>query len=128
LPTYEYRCPKCDAEFERILKFEQYRDPQECPECGAIADKMVSESSFVLKGDGWPGKELRVKDQMRTRRKKVGQKQKDHVAPKAGMKLAPNVDGECTDTWSEAQRLAKSKGKDASSYEPVVQQEKRGDV
>jgi putative FmdB family regulatory protein len=125
MPIYEYRCPACEEEFERVLKFDQYKDPQDCPVCGVVANKLVSETSFVLKGDGWPGKEMRVKGQMATRRKKIGTKEKDHVSPKGGLALAPNVEGERTESWSDAQKLAASKGKDASSYEPVVQKEKQ---
>ena len=43
-----------------------------------------------------------------------------------GGSLAPNVDGERVDSWSDAQKLAKSKGKSAESYEPLVQKEKKG--
>ncbi len=37
--------------------------------------------------------------------------------------LAPNVDGERVDSWSDAQKLAKSKGKNADSYNALVQKE-----
>jgi len=37
--------------------------------------------------------------------------------------LAPNVDGERTDTWVEARKLAASKGKDPSSYDKMVKKE-----
>ena len=40
-----------------------------------------------------------------------------------GMRLAPNVDGERTGTWTEAKKLAESKGKDASSYDPMIKRE-----
>ncbi len=126
MPIYEYECPKCHTEFDRTLKFSQYKEPQVCPECGMVAEKIVSSSHFVLKGDGWPGKDMKVTGQMKARRKKIEQKEKDHVAPQAGMKLVPNVRGEITDSWSDAKKLAASKGKDSSSYDFVVQKEKRG--
>jgi len=34
------------------------------------------------------------------------------------------VDGERTGTWAEAQKLAESKGKDTTSYAPLIAKEK----
>jgi putative FmdB family regulatory protein len=53
MPIYEYRCTACNAELEKIQKVS---DPPmvECPECGRPAlVKLVSASSFRLKGSGW---------------------------------------------------------------------------
>ena len=123
MPTYEYRCPDCAHDFEKILKSADCKAPQDCPECGTVADKRVSRTNFVLKGDGWPGKNLRIKTQMGNRRKKLAQKERDHVAP--NLTLAPNVGGERTDSWKDAQGLARDKGLSAKSYDPVVQKEKQ---
>jgi len=56
MPMYEYRCPKCGHEFERLLKHSERDDPQPCPneKCGEKqAKKLISRSSFSLKGGGW---------------------------------------------------------------------------
>lgn len=52
MPIYEYRCPDCGHEFEKLQKIS---DPTpECPTCGAgEVKKKVSASAFVLKGGGW---------------------------------------------------------------------------
>lgn len=53
MPIYEYRCDACGAELEKLQKIS---DPplQDCPECGRAAlAKLVSASSFRLKGSGW---------------------------------------------------------------------------
>lgn len=52
MPMYEYRCTSCNNEFELRQKFS---DPPatHCPECGATVEKMISSTSFNLKGDGW---------------------------------------------------------------------------
>ena len=53
MPIYEYRCQACGAELEKLQKIS---DPplSECPECGKEAlVKLVSASSFRLKGGGW---------------------------------------------------------------------------
>ena len=52
MPMYEYRCTSCNHEFELRQNFS---DPpaRQCPECGAAVEKMISSTSFNLKGDGW---------------------------------------------------------------------------
>jgi putative FmdB family regulatory protein len=53
VPIYEYRCESCGAELEKLQKIS---DPPllECPECGKDSlKKLVSASSFRLKGSGW---------------------------------------------------------------------------
>jgi putative FmdB family regulatory protein len=53
VPTYEYMCEKCDHEFEREQRIS---DPpvKTCPECRSRkVKKLISRTSFVLKGGGW---------------------------------------------------------------------------
>ena len=52
MPIYEYRCQDCDYEFERMQKFS---DPplEDCPSCDGDVQKLISRSTFHLKGDGW---------------------------------------------------------------------------
>lgn len=55
MPIYEYACqnPKCGHQFELIQKISD-APPKSCPECkGKKVEKLVSASSFVLKGSGW---------------------------------------------------------------------------
>lgn len=53
MPIYEYRCPDCGHEFERIQSFRD--DPiTDCPQCsGDQVKKKISLSAFSLKGGGW---------------------------------------------------------------------------
>ncbi|MDP2306148.1 MAG: zinc ribbon domain-containing protein [Pseudomonadota bacterium] len=53
MPIYEYSCPDCGHEFEAIQKFSD--DPiKDCPSCKAAnVKKLISMTSFVLKGGGW---------------------------------------------------------------------------
>ena len=54
MPIYEYGCGVCGHTFERLQKVSD--DPvQDCPECDATGQvkKLISRSSFVLKGGGW---------------------------------------------------------------------------
>ncbi len=53
MPIYEFRCSSCKNEFELSMKLSDPR-PEKCPECGkGPVEKMVSKSSFALKGTGW---------------------------------------------------------------------------
>lgn len=51
MPIYEYRCKKC-GEFEAVQKI---TDPQlkRCPTCRGKVTKLISNTSFHLKGTGW---------------------------------------------------------------------------
>lgn len=53
MPIYEYKCTECDHRLEKLQKMSD--DPlKDCPECGKFAlTKLVSASSFKLKGTGW---------------------------------------------------------------------------
>lgn len=52
MPIYEYRCGECGKVLEVIQKFSD--DPLEtCPECRGRLTKLISKTSFQLKGTGW---------------------------------------------------------------------------
>lgn len=54
MPLYEYRCTKCTRVFERWSKQIRDMDYHEiCPHCGSTGDRIMSASSFILKGNGW---------------------------------------------------------------------------
>ncbi len=52
MPIYEYKCLKCDEVHEVMQKFSD--EPlSTCPTCGGQLKKLISNSSFILKGTGW---------------------------------------------------------------------------
>lgn len=52
MPVYEYECTACDKVFE--LQQRMSDEPLKCcPECEGEVRKLVSVSSFQLKGSGW---------------------------------------------------------------------------
>ena len=56
MPLFEYRCEKCGAKFERLVSHTQRDAPQKCqkPKCESKnTTKLVSQTSFALKGGGW---------------------------------------------------------------------------
>jgi putative FmdB family regulatory protein len=53
MPTYEYRCPSCGHEFEKVLKMTSKAKPN-CPKCGKRAERMMSTGvGFAFKGTGF---------------------------------------------------------------------------
>jgi putative FmdB family regulatory protein len=52
MPIYEYKCRKCGRQFET---FQGITDPElkSCKFCKGKVNKLVSLSSFSLKGSGW---------------------------------------------------------------------------
>ena len=52
MPIYEYQCNKCSKIYEIWQKISG-TPPDKCTECGGPLHKLVSLSSFQLKGGGW---------------------------------------------------------------------------
>ena len=53
MPIYEYHCEKCNHEFEVWQKITD-NPPRSCPECrGRKISRLISQTSFQLKGTGW---------------------------------------------------------------------------
>jgi len=52
MPIYEYQCSDCGNQFELRQKFSD-EPAKECPQCGGPIQKLISQTSFTLKGSGW---------------------------------------------------------------------------
>ena len=52
MPIYEYQCSSCGDEFEKMQKMDAPKTAP-CPKCEGEAQRMISLSSFALKGGGW---------------------------------------------------------------------------
>lgn len=52
MPIYEYECEQCKKHHEIMQKITDGPLSQ-CPMCGGTLRKMISNTSFVLKGSGW---------------------------------------------------------------------------
>ena len=52
MPIYEYKCDKC-GKISEILQKHFDVDEAPCEACGAPAHRIMSNTSFVLKGTGW---------------------------------------------------------------------------
>lgn len=52
MPIYEYKCTKCKEQFEVTQKITDAA-LTECSSCGGQLKKLITNTSFVLKGSGW---------------------------------------------------------------------------
>ena len=52
MPIYEYCCEDCQQIFEEWQKDFQDRE-KICPVCGGTSQRLISNTSYVLKGGGW---------------------------------------------------------------------------
>lgn len=124
MPTYDYACTSCENRFELFLKMSNCDDPQVCPDCGSPAKKQVSlGGGFILSGDDWSGKNIRIAGQMAKKNQRLDAKQEILKKEAPGIRLAPNVNGERTETWADASKLAASQGKDTSGYDALARKE-----
>ena len=52
MPIYEYQCENCSRRFEVMQRMtEPLLDT--CEKCGGHVRRLISQTSFVLKGGGW---------------------------------------------------------------------------
>jgi putative FmdB family regulatory protein len=52
MPIYEYQCENCNRQFEIMQRM---TEPllSTCEKCGGHVRRLISQTSFVLKGSGW---------------------------------------------------------------------------
>jgi putative FmdB family regulatory protein len=51
MPIYEYKCSKCGV--VEVMQGIKEAPLKKCPNCKSKVERMISSSSFVLKGSGW---------------------------------------------------------------------------
>lgn len=124
MPSYDFHCKKCDETFEVSRPMSKASEPQSCGSCGLATDRIFSVPGMVFAGDGWASKNGRIESQMAAKGERLSKAQNDRKQDDRGrMELAPNVEGQRTDTWSEAKSMAKSLGKDTASYDTMIRKE-----
>lgn len=73
MPIYEYKCQKCGKQFEA---FQGITDPEikTCKFCKGKVQKLMSLSSFSLKGTGWYATDYKGKTSSPTPKKEKSEK------------------------------------------------------
>lgn len=51
MPTYVFKCKKCEHKQTSIQKFND--PPPKCEKCESKTERAIAQSTFVLKGKGW---------------------------------------------------------------------------
>jgi putative FmdB family regulatory protein len=51
MPIYEYKCAKCGV--VEVMQGIKDAPLKKCPNCKSKVERMISSTSFVLKGTGW---------------------------------------------------------------------------
>ena len=110
MPIYEYACKKCDGEFEVSQRItDEPLKRHLCPHCGkrTVVTKLISRSSFHLKGSGW----------YMTDYGKNGSKSSDSDDAKSGeSKSEPKSESKSSESKSETKSSeSKSETKSSSS-------------
>jgi len=69
MPIYEYECRKCGKITEA---FQKITDPpiEKCELCGGKLVKLISNTSFILLGDGWFKSNYKNKSKSNKRKEK----------------------------------------------------------
>jgi len=126
MPTYDYYCDKCDIKEEYIHGISESPE-YKCSECGTVMVRLFSTNStgFIFKG-GTPAIHYREKRNRMKKREETGIKQQ--MKHSTGERIQPNVAGYETDSWSDAQKVAKEAGMNHESYQPYVDKEKKNKI
>ena len=85
MPIYEYQCIACEKITEAMQKFSD--EPLTvCPECGGQLKKLISNTSFVLKGTGWYKTDYAGKDTASGKKRSEDKKTEKTADTKTGSK------------------------------------------
>ena len=61
MPIYEYRCQSCNKKIEAIQKVND-KQLTICKKCGGKLKRIISNTSFILKGTGWYATDYKKKN------------------------------------------------------------------
>ena len=90
MPIYEYVCARCGHHLEVMQKMSD-KPLSKCPECSGKLEKIISQTSFQLKGGGWYVSDYanRGKSEKGGKAEKSEKTEKSEKSEKADKKDAP---------------------------------------
>jgi putative FmdB family regulatory protein len=62
MPLYEYRCTDCGAMTQYLRPVAQRNDPAFCPDCGAVAKRIISKLQRLTEVNMTPNEILRDRE------------------------------------------------------------------
>jgi putative FmdB family regulatory protein len=116
VPTYDYRCDRCERTFEVRQRISE--EPlATCERCGGPIRRLLSAAPFILKGGGWY-----VTDYPSEGRKKgmEAEKKSSGDAVPSSTSTTSGTDGAAASTASSKESTASSKESTASSKESTA--------
>ena len=94
MPIYEYECLECRKKFEVMQRFND-KPLETCSQCGGRLQKLISQSSFILKGNGWYVPDYARADKKKeaeTQAKPASDKEKDKKKSTAKTESKPEAE------------------------------------
>lgn len=93
MPIYEYRCKECHQIFEEWVRHAGDEETHKCPVCVGESDRIMSNTSFVLNGEGWYVTDYGYKSKDKTGGDVGGQSKAESAAPAASPAPATGAAG-----------------------------------
>ena len=102
MPIYEYKCNKCGV----VEVMQRITEPalKKCPNCKSKVERLMSRSSFVLKGTGWYATDYANK----------GKSSAESSESKTDTSSASNGSSDSSSTKTESKPASESKPKSTS--------------
>jgi putative FmdB family regulatory protein len=108
MPTYEYYCEKCKNTFETIQKIND-KPLAKCPKGHTGVKRLISNTSFVLKGSGWYVTDYARKEKGKDLSEKKEAKSSSSPSKKEETKSSPSSSSDSsTDSRSKPSKPANS--------------------
>jgi len=122
MPTYTYKCTECGSEEDQIHGMKEVPE-YKCSKCSSLMEKIFTPNigGFIFKGRKTEASNYKEKRYRHKLNEDVSKRQKDRWGK--GPKVRPNIAGVETDSWSDAQKMAKEAGLNHDSYTPLVEKE-----
>lgn len=109
MPIYEYGCEDCGKTMEVLQKMSDPA-PSECEYCGSTGlKKLMSQTSFQLKGDGWY-----ITDYARKGKRESGDSKPESASESSESKSSESKNADKSTNKSDKAEKAEKKPKKAS--------------
>jgi putative FmdB family regulatory protein len=116
MPIYEYKCPKC-GEFEVTQRITEDA-LKKCPTCKSKVERLLSRTSFILKGTGWYATDYASKpsgDAAKEDAAKADSAATDSSKTESGKTETSTADSAKTDSSSTSDSSSSANGKSSAA-------------
>ncbi len=108
MPTYSYRCTKCEKVFDSFHSM-SCTDPQYCPVCGAVGTKLLSASSVIFKGSGFYSTDYRDSGYLEAQKKDTSSESDKTSKPSAETKTTATEAKKTAEKPASTEKTTQSK-------------------